>query len=394
VKKPLSILCLGLTLVGCTGRSQSSSGTAPVAPAKAPNAATVAIVNGQPITIEQLDKPLIEAYGLNVLLNLVQLEMAKQAAVRNNARVTEADVQKEMDDTLDAMFKDSNAKMFSDMEVAESKGQKDVAEKIRQQMKVDNERGLEQFLGEKHLTRQEYELVIRTNAYLRKIVEPTLKDAITDKMLEDGFRFQYGEKVQVRHIQCANWKEIADAKKMLADGISFGDVARELSRNPRTAPLGGELRPFSRQEPGLTEVFKDAAFALKEGEISDAVITNGAYHLIKLEKRIPPTAVKLEDVKDAIRKQLYESLITNSMKQLRNELAQDALKTLKIYDPVLKAQFDKKISDGNAQVKGKEETLKKLTEEREAAMKAIATQPTTAPATMPASTQATAPAAQ
>jgi len=63
-----------------------------------------------------------------------------------------------------------------------------------------------------------------------------------------------------------------------------------------------------------------------------------------------------------------------------------------IKDPILRAQYEKRLNDAKSKVKGRDETLKKLTEERHAAEKAIATQPTTAPATMPASVPATAPA--
>lgn len=420
MKKPLAILCLGLTLTGCANRGgNSGQGSIDTSPGRSKTqpvtANTIAIVNGQPIDIEQLQKPLIESFGLNVLLNLVQLEMAKQTAARNGVSVTEADVKDEMKITLDAWFKENNAKGLSAMEIAREKGDLETVERIRKDLDADNQVLLDQALTQQKLTRAEFDIVIRTNAHLRKIVEPTLKNAISEKMLEDGFRFRYGEKVEVRHIQCANWQEIAEAKKMIAGGQEFGEVAKVVSRNARTGPLGGQLRPFSRQEPGLSDAFKDAAFTLKVGEVSDTVITNGAYHLIKLERRIDPVAVNYADHKEAIRRDLNEAMLNNNMKQLRNELAQDALKSLKITEPTLKAQFEKRMAGAKAQIQGRDEALKKLTEEREAAERIAATQPgaatqpsttttpadpaapgnpPTEPATQPAPVPPTAPAAQ
>src|SRR5690606_3263808 len=126
--------------------------------------------------------------------------------------------------------------------------------------------------------------------------------------------------LRVRHIQAANMQEIADAQRRLSQGESFELVARTLSRNARTGPLGGELPPFSRQMQGLPESFKEAAFALAEGEVSDAVQSDGSYHLIKLEERIPPKAVEFEDHREAVRDQLAESMITQGMKQVRKQL--------------------------------------------------------------------------
>jgi len=49
--------------------------------------------------------------------------------------------------------------------------------------------------------------------------------------------------VQVRYIQLDNMKEVAEARRRLQGGESFADVAQSMSRNPRTAPLGGRMIP-------------------------------------------------------------------------------------------------------------------------------------------------------
>ena len=48
----------------------------------------------------------------------------------------------------------------------------------------------------------------------------------------------------------------------------------------------------------VPQVFKDTAFALKNGEVSDPVQADNAYHIIKVENRIAPKVVKFEDVKE------------------------------------------------------------------------------------------------
>jgi hypothetical protein len=78
------------------------------------------------------------------------------------------------------------------------------------------------------------------------------------------------------------------------------------------------------------------------------------------------------------------------MGQLRNDLFQAALASLKVTDPSLKAQYDKWREAGQARVRGNEEALRRMNEMREAGERALATQPT---ATQPSTTQSTAPVA-
>ena len=69
--------------------------------------------------------------------------------------------------------------------------------------------------------------------------------------------------MQVRYIALGNMREVAEARRRLADGIAFAQVAQEMSRNQQTGSMGGELPPFSRMTPGIPQVFKDTAFACR-----------------------------------------------------------------------------------------------------------------------------------
>jgi len=76
------------------------------APRPAP-AGVVARVAGQDITWDMLQKPLVDAYGLQMTLHLVQLEMAKQKARDKGAIVTEADIADERQRTAESLFKET-----------------------------------------------------------------------------------------------------------------------------------------------------------------------------------------------------------------------------------------------------------------------------------------------
>ncbi len=306
------------------------------------------------ITQQQLEKPVVEGYGLNVLLNLVQLEAVKQAAKSAGVSVTREDVSAELEQTIEKMFKDSNAKLNDELAAAVEKGNTAKADAIRAQMKKDNAQAFEQFLTNQHIARPEFDIVIETNAYLRKIATPMLQGKITDDALKEAFAALYGETVQCRHIQCATLQDCQEAKRRLNAGEDFAKVAQELSINKRTGPLGGELPAFSRQMAGLPQNFRDAAFALREGEVSDIVQAENVFHLIKLEKRIPPKAIKFEDVKESVRQDLFGRALQATVTQLRQQIAGQAMAHLEIQDPVLKQQFEQRKQKRQDEIKDRD----------------------------------------
>ncbi len=298
----------------------------PLTAAEMPSDRVVARVNGKPISMAELQKPLIEGYGLKVLLFEVQLHLARQEAEKKNIQVTPADVDAEMDRTFQTGFKDADKKDYPAL--------------------------LDQLLARNGVSRGEFDMVIETNAILRKIAEPQLKDRITEENVKEAFNAVYGQTVIIRHIQCANPQEALAVQRRIAAGEKFEEVARVMSQNPRTAPLGGELPPISRQSTiwpdGLGKIpdgFREWAFTAKEGEISDPVQGDNAYHILKLDRKIEPKVVKFDDVKVRLRAELYEKLVDQGINALRGQLAGMARSAMVIEDPVLRRQFEAKLAE-------------------------------------------------
>ena len=91
---------------------------------------------------------------------------------------------------------------------------------------------------------------------------------------------------------------------------------------------------------------------------------DGQYHLILLEERLPPKVVKFDDVRDALREDLTDQLASAAVQQVRDDLGRRALESIKIYDPELKRQFDARVAEQQATVRGEANIKDQLESER------------------------------
>ena len=200
--KPLAAVFAGLVIASLTSAPARAADAPPAAPQPTPQQQIVAEVGPAKVTSDQLIRTLIDGYGLNVLLNLVQLEIAKQNTAKANIIVTPADIAAERDLTIENMFKDSNEKQLDRLNTLLGENKTAEAAKLRDEIKHDNDQALGQFLANQHISEAEFNIVIETNANLRKLAAPQLKGKISDENLKDAFNALYGETVRCRHIQC------------------------------------------------------------------------------------------------------------------------------------------------------------------------------------------------
>jgi hypothetical protein len=369
LKRVFGLFVVGVALsAGCGGNASPSADprTAYLSPANSPSAqnkvptldpapvtkpvagmdAVVVAVNKEPLTMRQIVAPLIEAHGLTMMLNLVRLELVRQDAAKVGVIVSPQDFAEERQATLDKMFSDAKPelKLKEELETAVAKKDDATARRLREEIATQRDQFLEQFLLDRHISRVEFDIVLRMNAYLRRIAEPQIKGKISEADLRSAFGQLYGETARVRYIELQNLIEVGQAQRRLAAGDKFEDVARDMSHNRASAALGGEMPPFSRAAQDLPPQFVEMAFSLQPGQVSDVVNVNNAYILVRLEEKIPPKAVKYEDQRDSVQRILYDRLLAAAVRQLREALDKQAVETMTIVDPVLKEQYDAMVS--------------------------------------------------
>lgn len=76
-------------------------------------------------------------------------------------------------------------------------------------------------------------------------------------------------------------EKILEINQKIKDGMDFAEAAKEFSEDVGSASDGGKLGSFSRDE--MVKEFSDIAFKTSVGEISEPVLTDFGWHLIKVE---------------------------------------------------------------------------------------------------------------
>ncbi len=128
--------------------------------------------------------------------------------------------------------------------------------------------------------------------------------------------YKLPERIQLWHIlipagerryQRIEARKVAEECLRLArKGKDFGKLASKYSVGPG-AKAGGDIGTIERGQ--MMERLEEAAFALKEGEISDIIETEEGFHIFKAGKRQTERYRPLSEVSEEIRRKLYDDLL-------------------------------------------------------------------------------------
>ena len=134
-------------------------------------------------------------------------------------------------------------------------------------------------------------------AMLTEIAKTATADATLHKIYDDAAKQQKPEEeIHARHILVPTEADAQTALKRVKAGEDFAKVAKEMSKDPGSE--GGDLGWFTKER--MVPAFADAAFKLKEGEVSDPVKSQFGWHIIKVEGKRTKTFPPFDQVKDQI----------------------------------------------------------------------------------------------
>lgn len=311
--------------------------TSPTAPAAAPSAGAgktdgkptelkiVAVVNGEPISREQLGQECLRHYGKDVLESMLNKYLILAECKRLNITVSRAEVDAEI-------------------------------ERMAQRFGLKVKQWLQMLKQERGINGVQYASdIIWPTLALRKLAGERLQ--VTKKELQAAFDAQYGAAVRARLISV---RDKATAQKVRAEAAAkpeeFGELAKKYSEDS-SASAKGVIPPIRKY--GSFKEIEEAAFAMKDGEISPVIAAANQYVILLKEGTIPKANVEL----DQVAPQLEEVVKEKKMREVAGKVFQQLQEKSKV-ENLLNDPAKAKASPGvAATVNGRPITLAELAEQ-------------------------------
>ena len=146
------------------------------------------------------------------------------------------------------------------------------------------------------------------------------KDADTEKAEHDAYDAAAKaqppqEELHARHILLPDEESAKKALTRVKGGEDFGKVAKEVSKDP--ASEGGDLGWFTRDR--MVPEFSEAAFKMKDGEISEPVKSQFGWHVIQVEGRRTKSFPPFDKVKEQASRYVQQKAQTDTITGLRKD---------------------------------------------------------------------------
>lgn len=207
---------------------------------------------------------------------LLEDKLYAHQAIQDSIQVSDAEIRKNVDYQIEQFLAQTNGSM----------------EKLLEFYKKDDEKAFRDEMFEINKTNQ---LAAKMQAKIVEEIEITPEEvrAFFEKIPKDE-RPTFGTELKVAQIVAEpkiteeeKQRVINRLKEFKADiienGASFRSKAVLYSEDPGSASKGGKYT-LNRKQPRMVKEFRQVAFSLQEGEISEPFETDFGYHIIQCEK--------------------------------------------------------------------------------------------------------------
>ena len=264
--------------------------------------------------------PQFEAAKRQVVPQLLILNLSEAYARENGIRVSESEVQEEVDQAKEELAQQ-----------AEAIGRGGDPEELFQEA-----------LDQLGYTENSFREEARRSVLVRKVQEDALGDIEpTQEEIEEVYEetrstlFTIPEQRCIRHILFApdEEEEAEQVKDQLENGGDFEELAQENSQDPGSRESGGDLGCRPRGS-GFVPEFDEAAFYAREGEIVGPIGTGFGFHLIEVTEIRPEKEETLEEATPEIEDRLSQQRQAEAFREwVQYQLEERNVTYLPEYDP-------------------------------------------------------------
>jgi peptidyl-prolyl cis-trans isomerase SurA len=221
----------------------------------------------------------------------------------------------------------------TDTEVKES------INRLKAQYNIQNDEQFNESLKQSGLTRPEMENRLRETLISNKVFARELRNRedISDPELRERYnrekeQYRLPERARLREIVILRPDDAAkadEARQRAADvaaaalkpGTDFGNLASTMSE-AGSKEKSGELGEVAKGD--LVSELDKAVFNSASGAVVGPIETKSAWHIIKVEQRLPSEVPAFESIKDRLRKEAGEESFQRDFKAYVESLRKDA----------------------------------------------------------------------
>lgn len=246
----------------------------------------VAVVNADPITRNALAQESLKRFGADVLDNMINRHLILQECNKKGIAISKEEVSAEI-------------------------------------RRIANKFGLSM---ESYLQLLQEERDITPNQYSREIVWPmlALRELVSDHVQvtpeesNRAFAAQFGEAVKCRLIMVGDRAKADELHgAAVAQPDQFAKLAKEYSEDETSASVGGLIPPIRRFNGDSR--LEEAAFALRDGEVSPVLALGDQWIILQSVRRIPASTPSPQAL-PAIREQIHDRIRDEKLRVAATEL--------------------------------------------------------------------------
>ena len=241
-----------------------------------------------------------ETLRTQVMQFLIQAEWVQQEAEKQDVKVTDAQINKSLEDQKKQAF--------------------------------PNEKAYKEYLKSSGLTEEDVLFRVKLDQLQQKLTQKITEDSkkVTDQDIEAYYeknkkRFAQPERRDLRVVLTKTEAKAQEAKQALEDGDSFKQVAKQYSIDEASKAQGGKLPAITKGQQ--EKAFDEAIFSADKGELVGPVKTQFGWYVFEVDKITEASQQTLEQSKETVRNLLrsqgQQEALDEWIKNFREEYKDD-----------------------------------------------------------------------